>query len=816
LKKKGTLVETCKLKVHTITTKYLYLAALLILPNIAMAPGRTIHVPDDQPTIQAGIDAAADGDTVLVQPGVYTENINFNGKNIVVGSLFLATSDTSSITQTVIDGNRIGSVVNISNEEDSTAVLVGFTITNGNAWLSGGGISCEGSAPRLLNLNITGNEAYYFGGGIYCQNAHPRLESLRITDNRSSHEGGGLFCMDSNPRLKNVTISYNKTFYYGGGLACWGSNPPLENVSIFQNSTMDRGGGVSLFDSHPVFHETHRCNILLNHAVDAGNDLYASDTSLVSIVVDTLTVLNPDDAYAYPISLFDLDALHARVVQVAADLYVSPTGSDENSGVTASEPLRTLTFALHKVMTDSLSPGTIRIAKGRYSPTTGEFYPLKMKSYLTLSGTSREGTILDGQGQEDDLFSQNGVLRIDGTSETRIENMTITGGLSISSLSSGGGGIFCSRSVPHLENLLIICNRGSDGGGLYFTESRPYLTQVTVTGNYGHSGGGVFCTATHPVFKRVTVGDNSARTGGGISISSSDGGTLEDVTITKNQAEHSGGGLYCNNSDFDMKNCVINTNTAGWGGGGIYCRRSAPYFERVATTQNKAPHGGGMYCTEARPYLVNATFSMNEASYGGAIQCSDQSHPHLVNCILWNNTPEEVYFYEFSDKNAITLYYSDVQNGREGIAANNNGMVYWMTGNIDGDPLFIAPHNGNFDLSIESPCIDIGVQDTALVYYIWSAPETLFVPPVEYIGRAPNMGAFENEPGCPGGARGDINGDRRMNVLDVVAVVHHINGLLVLRDNEQCRADCNRDERLDIQDVLGIVSVILRTGACGP
>ena len=224
------------MKINTTIIKISCCVSLFILSTASILHGTTIQVPDDQPTIQSGIDTANEGDTVLVQSGVYTENINFNGKNIIVGSLFLTTSDTAYISQTSIDGNGTGSVVSFDSDEDSTALLIGFTITNGSAGMSGGGILCQSSSPTLLNLHVSRNEAYYFGGGVYCSNAHPRLENLRITDNSSRHEGGGMFCRESNPQLKNVTISYNKTFYCGGGLACWDSNPILENVSIFQNS----------------------------------------------------------------------------------------------------------------------------------------------------------------------------------------------------------------------------------------------------------------------------------------------------------------------------------------------------------------------------------------------------------------------------------------------------------------------------------------------------------------------------------------------------------------------------------------------------
>lgn len=67
-----------------------------------------INVPAEQPTIQAGIDIAVESDTVLVQPGTYAENINYNGKAVIIGSLFLTTQDTIYISQTIIDGNQNG------------------------------------------------------------------------------------------------------------------------------------------------------------------------------------------------------------------------------------------------------------------------------------------------------------------------------------------------------------------------------------------------------------------------------------------------------------------------------------------------------------------------------------------------------------------------------------------------------------------------------------------------------------------------------------------------------------------------------------
>ena len=80
------------------------IALMTVFVAVAFLPAAAtiINIPDDYPTIQEGIDASIDGDTVLVQPGTYVENINFNGHNVVLGSLFLTTEDTIYISQTKI------------------------------------------------------------------------------------------------------------------------------------------------------------------------------------------------------------------------------------------------------------------------------------------------------------------------------------------------------------------------------------------------------------------------------------------------------------------------------------------------------------------------------------------------------------------------------------------------------------------------------------------------------------------------------------------------------------------------------------------
>jgi hypothetical protein len=182
------------------------------------AGGGIINIPGDYPTIQEGIEVASAGDTVLVASGIYYEQLNYLGKNITVSSHFITTQDTSYISSTILNGNQMGRVVTFENCEDTTAVLCGFTITNG---IGGIEISEDFTSPTLHNLKIINNNAQdSCGGGIYIDSASLRLRDS-IVQNNYANFGGGFYIDGSDAQISNVQIIGNVAIGWaseGGGL----------------------------------------------------------------------------------------------------------------------------------------------------------------------------------------------------------------------------------------------------------------------------------------------------------------------------------------------------------------------------------------------------------------------------------------------------------------------------------------------------------------------------------------------------------------------------------------------------------------------
>ncbi|MCD6177625.1 MAG: T9SS type A sorting domain-containing protein [Candidatus Cloacimonetes bacterium] len=288
-----------------------------------------INVPADQPTIQAGLDIAIEGDSVLVAAGTYYENItwpNINGIKLI----------GTSADDCIIDGNSVGMVINYEHWDtihDSTTVIKNFTIQNG-WWARGCGINLRSENQFLLeNLIIKDNylfapyESEIFendryciegGAGIHLDNySSPIMRNILICNNYSELDGGGMFLYEhSEPVMQNVTIVNNFSETEGGGIHCsYSSNPNLVNgilwnnypqeiftfndsINISYTDILNSWYGVGNIDSDPLF-------------VDVLNeDYHLTENSPCIDAGDPNSPLDPDGTIA-DMGAFYFDQLNA-------------------------------------------------------------------------------------------------------------------------------------------------------------------------------------------------------------------------------------------------------------------------------------------------------------------------------------------------------------------------------------------------------------------------------------------------------------------------------------------------------------------------
>ena len=168
----------------------LYVLAGLVFAFAALfsvSRAAQIHVPADFPGIQSAINASANGDTIIVAPGRYIENIDFLGKAITLRSI--DPSDPATVAETIIDGNRSGSCVTFRSGETESSVITGFTITNGRAEY-GGGIICDHASPVIEGNTIVGNQAKG-GGGVAFLASSTLINGCTVALNTGASFGGG-------------------------------------------------------------------------------------------------------------------------------------------------------------------------------------------------------------------------------------------------------------------------------------------------------------------------------------------------------------------------------------------------------------------------------------------------------------------------------------------------------------------------------------------------------------------------------------------------------------------------------------------------
>jgi len=429
--------------------KQIYLLLFILLCVFAFFPvssfAVTYHIKQDGTgdfiSIQAGIIAATDNDTILVYPGTYYENIDYLEKSLTVASLYIITPEDSFINQTVIDGNQQARCVKIN--ECENASIIGFTIQNGYAIESGVSES-------------------YQGGGLYIRNVtNAWISSCKIKNNKA-FDCGGLHINNSNVVFDGNIISNNRGIRYAGGLGFSGNDTTLQ------------------------FSETNLNSIFLNYSA-TGSDIYIGYNipDVVNIIADTLTVNEPDFFFIGPCQMCTISQLNSKIEEVDQDLYVAPDGNNNNSGLTENDPLQTIAWAQTLIKRNDENPNTIHLAEGTYSISlNNQTFPMNIKQGVIYKGISPDNTILDAESEYPFFYqisrSQNEFA------ELVMEDLKMINGECLNESYAGAINIY--QADLHLNNVIIENCNGDIGSAILTDNGYCSLENVIIRDNTGGKG----------------------------------------------------------------------------------------------------------------------------------------------------------------------------------------------------------------------------------------------------------------------------------------------------------------------------------------
>jgi len=466
-------------------------AVILLVSSFGFSA--TIYVPDNYATIQGAINASSNGDTIIVRPGTYVENIDFVGKAIHVQS------DQGPIG-TTIDGNSLDSVVVFRSGEGLDSVLEGFTVTNGNGLSPGGGIYCESSSPVIKGNWITDNEGYNYGGGVCCvAGSTPDITENLINHNRAYYDdpiylggsGGGIYCDASSPSISDNRIENNTAAWRGAGIFCEnGSTPVIDGNNIEWNETYYYGAGIASIDSTPTItnnfiYKNKTDDLGMNVTSGAGISLQSS-----SAIIRGNTIKNNPGAW-YGGGIYCGTDSHATI----DGNIISNNSARQGGGIH-------IAYCDPQVTNNTISQNSAGWGGGG-----------GINCSRSSSSTTIANNIISGNTADD-----GGGMQVSGYATPLIINNLIVGNKVNGSHCQGGGiNVDYSEAAPTIKNCMILNNSAESGGGICCaTSTFPLIVDTVIAGNsVSKWGGGIYCWGGDPTIVNCTIIHNKATDSGG-------------------------------------------------------------------------------------------------------------------------------------------------------------------------------------------------------------------------------------------------------------------------------------------------------------
>jgi len=612
-------------------------------------------------SIQTAVTASSAGDTVLVYPGRYQENINISVGNITIISLEYAFNDPSYIESTIIDGGLNAQGIRI-NQNVQNINIRGFSITNSRIGISLG----QNSISAITNCSLFGNVSSY-GGGINLFKSTTVLSGVRIFDNYAYIMAGGIYI---NGYLGTVSVTFD----------------PVNRCSIYNNTA---GAGQDI----------------VAHSIN--NDL--------SIPLDMFTVSNPASYYAAAFRAsgneFQLliDAQTAHHQEINNDLYVSPEGDDANDGLSPATALKTIRTAVYRIASDSTNQKTVHILPGTYSRTANQqVFPIPLKSWVNVQGAGVDATQIVGEMDPAYASVPYNALKVFTSfyqTYANLEDLSITSAGSNNSCAIWG---FEEESL-HLKNLRM----HELSPDLFAIINITYTTNclwdriiiedfTTDSMGFMHSDGYITGVIRNSIFRNAVNTFTSNEVWGYplVWIVVGEKFLLENSIFTNlamaddDSQALSFGGMYNppNQPQYTIQNCLF---------ANINCMERGVIF-----------HGEDFPLM----HFTNCTFAGHTGN-GEALMVN--GNVTISNSIFYNNRSVEIAINPMDGTGiptTLTLNNNLIRNGYSDIWQGIASTVNYSDSNITGNPLFYGGDDitnpAYYGLSEYSPCINSGTPDT--------------------------------------------------------------------------------------------------------
>ncbi len=715
-------------------------------------------------TIQMAVDLAHYSDTIIVDTGLYVENIEMMDKNISLFSHYYFSKDSSDIISTIIDGNSQGNAIRIR-YSDYNSEISGFSLINGLAE-EGAGLSCSHSNLYLEGCRIYNNvapEEYSYGGGICIRSSNAILTKLRIFDNSAVYRGGGVSAYNSNVDFSNCLI-YGNTSEQGAGIYVDEANISIDELGLFNNTALYYGGGLycGRWSEVNISSSTIAGNNVVYLNGDYGGGIYLSRTefnALNSIIsnnmpddlevysendpVPQLSYCNIDDEWSGEGNISDdplfydlcigldiclqspcIDAGHPDSVdidgtrkdiglffsthpecEIGRIWYVSNAGNDEDGDGSQEYPYGTIQHAYN----NTHKSDTIIVLPGNYSENVsiGPHEVILTSNFIYSNDSADILNTIVQSGKGGSVFT---VSNCD--SSAILNGLTIKNGRA-----DEGGGIYCTNSDIKIINNIITDNEAEYaygyGAGIYCINSNPLISSNYIYNNYsGNYGGAISLDNSDPLIMSNIIDSNRARDqGGGIYAGSGSNPYIQNNMLVNNKAG-SGAAIFLAKSSASIHNNRfmdnISTGYSSLHGAVIHSYNSDLQITYNTMIRNGNMNSGeysAMYFKNCNSLITNNTIADNiqrEESIAIGGLSFGEGEAYIANCILWNNTSDNTA--EIVNENAVlNISCCDVMN--------------WTgeDSNFALDPLFCDQENRDYSLASNSPCLPSNNSCEALI-----------------------------------------------------------------------------------------------------